>query len=371
MRRAVLGSGDDERPSFVSIHDNWLKMRHILPLDFISCCNVDIRQIQAMMHLQVKKASLEMLPCLADLLDFELRKWKSTWRTHFLAETKLESYNDSSFDQRLLYPGGQHVNTIVELWEQSVRLNVSSAILRQALMNSVTSSVQAGEQLEKQSQPLRLDLAAVTDVLSTDVAGLSSSVEGAFGTLRQLLSFPVHDLRRSPDSVLLLGPNAALYLCLLLCLPPTGVLGPSFQETAVSLIKDIARHMRQAIQSSQDIVVLHAAYLDSLVRLLEPETSRPLSPMTDQLMVASASGSLYTDTSESIIPGDETTSQAALGWAGDTTNISENEMNGNSASFGLSYGIDENLDIQSLVNLLDPGLFMGTQPLFTDDSVDL
>lgn len=90
------------------------------------------------------------------------------------------------------------------------------------------------------------------------------------------MNFPLGDLRLAPDAVLLLAPNAALFLCLLLCLPGNGVIGEAFQKTAVDLIRDIARHIGQSIQSPQDTVALHSAYLESLVELLNSSDQQEL-----------------------------------------------------------------------------------------------
>lgn len=162
------------------------------------------------------------------------------------------------------------LRTLMGLWENSVRLNVASAILRQALITSVNSSLQANAQSPPSIFRLDLpDIPPIEEFLSPDVVGLRSSIEGAFGgTLQYLLAFPVEDLRRVPDPTLLLGPNAALFLCLLLCFPCNGILGPAFQKTAIGLIQDIARHVGQAVHSPQDTVSLHSAYLDSVVNLL-------------------------------------------------------------------------------------------------------
>ena len=98
---------------------------------------------------------------------------------------------------RLLHPGRYHLTVLIGLWEHSVRLNVASAILRQALMASVTSSLDPDHQ--NANAPLDFDITTIQQALSPNLRGLSSSVEGAFGTLRHLVNFPTDDLRRAPD----------------------------------------------------------------------------------------------------------------------------------------------------------------------------
>lgn len=258
----------------------------------------------------------------------------------------------------------------MRLWEQSVRLNVSPAILRRVLVASITPSLHADGQ-QDQSPPVRLDLSAVTDLLFTDVAGLSSSVEGVFGTIRQLLCFPVQDLRRAPDAVLLLGPNAALYLCLLICLPPQDIIGPSFQETAVNLITSIARHIRQAVQSPQDTTVLHAAYLESLVELLEPHPAHAIPQNTDRPAFPSALEASASNNDENLMPLGQTTLQAAHDLAKGLASFGGNAIDGNNAGLDILSDTYQNPDIQSLANLLDPELFLGTPLLEIDENVDL
>lgn len=357
MRRASLGSGDEEGSHFVADLYTWLKMPHALPLDFIACCNADLRRIQGKLRVMVQKASSTMLACILELMDSELGRWKSTWQHHLSGENRMNPHNDPTLNQGLFYPGIQHLNTLLGLWEHSVRLNVSSAILRQALMSSVTSSLRSNEQQPPSS--LRLDLPSVVDLLSTDVAGLNGSVEGAFGTLRQLLLFPTHDLRRGPDSVVLLGPNAALFLCLLLCLPCNGILGPSFQKAAVGLIRDVARHVGQAVQSPQDTVVLHAAYLDSLVNLLEPPG--PQSP--PNVHEETATNMCLPQMDMNL---DETTLQAAHVLAGEMGGFNPN-LSRSDNMFNFT-NTEQNLQMQSLVNLLDMEFVWGMPPATADEN---
>lgn len=272
-RRASLGLGDEDGAPSVVDMNTWLKMPYSLPLDVVACCCGDLQRLHIRLRAMVKKASSPMLSCLLELMDSELNKWRSTWQNHLEEEERTVSVDDSLLDQRLFNPGSCHLNTIFGLWEQSVKLNVASAILRQALMTSAGPSSSFGDRTPL--SPLNFDLSAATALLSTDAPGLSSGVEAAFVMLRHLLSISSCDLRRSPDSIHLLGPNAALFLCLLLCLPCDGLLGPSFQSTAIGLVQDTARHMAQSVQSPQDTIALNAAYLDSLANLLMPTVAQP------------------------------------------------------------------------------------------------
>ncbi|KAH6892185.1 hypothetical protein B0T10DRAFT_537306 [Thelonectria olida] len=368
MRRATLSLGDED-PSFVGYLDTWLKMPHALPQDFVACCSADLRRIQAKLRVMVHKASSAMLPCLLELMDSELSRWKSMWETHFGGIGRLHP-DDVSLDRRLLHPGKSHLRTLMGLWDSSVRLNVASAILRQALIASVTSSLRANGQSPPST--FRLDLPgipAIEEVLSPDVPGLSSSVEGGFGTLRSLLAFPVEDLRRAPDSTLLLGPNAALFLCLLLCLPCNGVIGPAFQRTAVSLIQEVARHVGQAVQSPQDTVSLHSAHLDSLVNLLGPAT--PQWPPNSHEMMGSLSTfdlpQSHMDASDLHI--DETALEAAQVLAGGMGGLQCN-VDDNDAMFNLGSEPEQMLHMQSLANLLDTSFFSEMEPLSVEVNGD-
>lgn len=342
MRRASSGLGNEEGLAFIGDLSTWLKMPRTLPLDFVACCSADLRRIQSKMRIMVQKASSTMLPCLLELMDSELNRWKSTWQHHFGGEGRLCPSDDPSLDQRLFHPGECHLNTLVGLWDHSVRLNVASAILRQALMASV-ASLRSSEQPPLPS--LSFDLPAMVDIMSTDVPGLRSSVEGACGTLRQLLLFSTYDLRRSPDSVLLLGPSAALFLCLLLCFPCNGILGPSFQNTAFSLIRGVAWHVGQSVQSSQDSITLHAAYLDSLVSLLEPSTLDLSHSHMDAVAMHL----------------DESDLQAAHVLAGGYGGLN-GTVDDNDATFRFTSDPEQDLRAQSLANLLDPDFFWETAP---------
>lgn len=362
MRRGSLSLGDDD-PSFVGDLETWLKMPQALPWDLVACCSADLRQRQYKLRVMIEKSSSTMLPCLLELMDSELSRWRAMWQSHLEGEGRLHASDDPLLNQKLLNPGKHHLNNLMGLWEQSVRLNVASAILRQALMASLTSSLRSTGQPPPSS--LNLDLPAIEEVLSTDVPGLSSSVEGAFGTLRYMLAFPNKDLRRSPDAVLLLGPNAALFLCLLLCLPCNSILGPAFQRTAVGLIQDIARHVGECVQSPQDTIKLHAAYLDSLVSLVSPAT--PRWPSNSQEMMPPTTfdlSNLQVGTDES--PLDETTLQAAHvlagGMGGPNFHMDDSEV-----MFGLDNDPKQNLHMQSLANLLDPSFFWDIPPNIADN----
>ncbi|KAK4911715.1 hypothetical protein LTR66_017340 [Elasticomyces elasticus] len=121
-----------------------------------------------------------------------------------------------------------------------------------------------------EGSPVDIDLRSsdTQQILSQDLPGLKSSVEGAFGTMRHLMKIPPSDLRLAPDAILLLAPNTALFLCLLLCLPGNGIIGQAFQRTTIDLIQEITQHIRTSVQSPQDTVALHLAYLESLLDLL-------------------------------------------------------------------------------------------------------
>ncbi|KAH7020561.1 hypothetical protein EDB80DRAFT_703175 [Ilyonectria destructans] len=368
MRRASLNQSDEEA-SFVGHLDTWLKLPHALPLDFVACCSADLRRIQARLRVMVQKASPAMLPCLLELMDSELSRWKFSWQNHLQGEGRIHSDDDPSLDRRLLGPSKRHVSTLRGLWEHSVKLNVSSAILRQALMASVTSSLQASGQPLPSS--LGLDLVSIEKVLSPDIPGLSSSVEGAFGTLRNFLAFPTDDLRRSPDAILLLGPNTALFLCLLLCLPCNGILGPSFQKTAVNLIKDVARHLGRSVRSPQDTMALHSAYLDSLVKLLVPVPPEWPQNVNENMNMETSTFHLpqsHMDPDEQHL--DDITLQAAHVLAGGMGGMasSEDESNG---FFNLTSDPEQNLQMQSLSNLLDTSFFWEIPPVFVGPNTDM
>lgn len=368
VRRASLNLSDDDAHAapFAGDLDTWLQMPHALPLDFVACCSADLRRLQSRLRALVEKASSAMLPCLLELMDAELSRWKATWQDHLEGEGRVQPRDDPSLDRKLLYPGKPHLHRLMGVWEHSVRLNVSSAILRQALMASVTSSLRRSGQPTPSS--LGLDIGAIEQALSPDTPGLSSSVEGAFSTLRYLLKFPPDDLRRAPDAVLLLAPNAALFLCLLLCLPRNGILGPAFQKTAVGLIRDIARHVGHCVRSQQDTVNLHSAYLDSLADLLD--SAPPMQRPSDTEVVATSdleelSPHLHVQTGGDL-QIDDTTLQAAHVLSGGLGGYSCQPGENDAAMFGLASDPRQNLDIQSLANLLDGGFFWEMPPTATD-----
>ncbi|KAJ4245263.1 hypothetical protein NW762_014133 [Fusarium torreyae] len=362
MKRTTSGISDDDHP-FISYLDTWLKMPYVLPQDYVACCSADLRRIQSKNRGLVQKAPAIMLPCLLDQMDSDLNRWKSTWQDRF--QRKLPGLcPDDLSDRRLMHPGKNHLRNLVGLWENSVRLNVASAILRQA----ITASVEASLRANGHSPPsaFRLDLPGIPpidDVLSPDVAGLRSSIEGGFGTLRYLLELSPEDLRRAPDSILLLGPNAALFLCLLLCLPCNGVLGPAFQRTAVNLIHDISRHLGQAVQSPQDIVSLHSAYLDSLVNLLGPAT-QPWPPSSHDMMDdLTAFGLSQSQMEVNGLQIDETAMEAAQVLAGGMVSGMHYNVDDPDAMFRMPNEPEQMLHMQSLANLLDTSFFSGMSPL--------
>lgn len=359
IRKATISLGDDDLPSIGS-PKALIKNPHVLPLDFVAGCSADLRRIQSRLRRMVQKtSSLALLPCLLELMDSELSRWNLTWRDHLQGEGRLNSNDDPSLDYRMLRPGIRYLQTLIGLWDHSVRLNVASAIFRQALIASVTSST------SEKSWPSSLSLVIpeTADVLSPNVPGLTSSIEGAFGTLQHILTFPADDLRRAPDSVQLLGPSAALFLCLLLGFQHNGILGPSFQKTAVSLIQDVARHIKRSIKSPQDTVNLHSAYLDSLVDFLTPTTPQ-LPPSTE------SSGQPNFDVPHphpqlDASQLDHTALQAAQvlpnGMVGPHCNLSHNK-----GLLGLTGEPEQILHVQSLVDLLDTDYFSELPPLAED-----
>ncbi|KAH7187169.1 hypothetical protein DER44DRAFT_178770 [Fusarium oxysporum] len=361
MRRSTPGLGDE----LASHLDTWLKMPHVLPQDYIACCSADLRRIQSKVHGLVVRAPSNMLPYLLELMDAELGRWKSAWETHFEREASKLNHNIPPLDRALLYPGKAHLRTLMGLWENSVRLNVSSEILRQSLIASVTSSLRANG-LSPPST-FRLDLPGIPpieEVLSPDIPGLRSSIQGGFETLRYLLEFPIEDLRRAPDSTLLLGPNAALFLCLLLCLPCNGVLGAGFQKTAVSLIQSIARHVGEAVRSPQDTLNLHSAYLESLASLLRMDI--PLGPANTH--DTSDTAPLNPGMQSSHLKGrdlqiDETAMEAAQVLAGGMVGRMSYAMEDPENMFGFTSEPEQALHEQSLVNLLDTSFFSAMSPI--------
>ncbi|KAL4912044.1 hypothetical protein BDW62DRAFT_206840 [Aspergillus aurantiobrunneus] len=360
MRREFLSQADEDT-SFLSSTNPWVQGLDPLPLDLISCCSADLRRTQSKLRSLVQRASAMMLPCLLDLMDTELSAWKSKWKPHITDERTRQPDHGQSLHPAIWHPGRDHLDTIVQVWEHSVKLNVASAILRQALMISMSSSLESNRQ--PADSLLDLDLSKLQRVLSPDLPGLTSSVEGAFGTLRHLLRFPPEDLRRSPDAILLLAPNAALFLCLLLCLPENGILGSSFQRTAVTLIRNIAHHVAESVQSPQDTAALHSIYLDSLVELLQaPRMQNPGVQHSDGALASFELPQMHFDANAL----DSQQSQGLADGIGfrepNMTVLHENEMN------GLLRDPPQNIHGQSLANLLEGDLFWD-MPSAADDMV--
>ncbi|KAL4772343.1 hypothetical protein BDW60DRAFT_222633 [Aspergillus nidulans var. acristatus] len=331
MRRPSLNQTDEE--SFlIGNPDTWRRMRYAMPSDMAACCSADLRRVQGKLRALVQEASAEMLPCLVDLMEADINDWRLRWKKH------LETDNRDP----LLYPDQHHLDTLVQIWDHSVRLNIASGILRQALLSSVAS------------QCLQLGIRTIQNVLSPELPGLLNSIEGAFGTLRRLLDFPLDDLRRAPDAILLLGPSAALFLCLLLCLPEHGMLGPAFQHTAVCLIRSIAQRVGECVQSPQDTLTLYATYLQSLVELLDPSTQQPptlepdfgVQPPLDELQVQLEGDGLSLDVSTL------QEAQVLTNGVGD-----QNCLMDTHDSILETSGVDDNIYAQSLANLLRGDLF--------------
>ncbi|KAE8135097.1 hypothetical protein BDV38DRAFT_273131 [Aspergillus pseudotamarii] len=354
MRKPSI-SQKDEDISLLGDMNTWLKMQYALPSDFVACCSADLRRIQSKLRGLVQQASSIMLPCLLDLMDTELRAWRSKWKNHFEGENRPQSNDDPS-----LNPGWYHVTVLIDLWEHSVRLNVASSILRQSLMASMASCLDPGRQ--PGNVPMDLDLMTIQQALPPDLPGLTSSIEGAFGTLRHLISFPPEDLRRAPDVVLLLAPNAALFLCLLLCLPGNCSTGPAFQKTAITLIQDITDHIKKAVLSPQDTVALNAAYLDSLVELLNPAMSQCSAEQSDlgiQPIYDVPRMDIRSTRLESEDPALQAARVLADGIGGHNYRVASNDT-----MFNLPEKcVNQNLHMQSLANLLDGDLFWEMPPL--------
>lgn len=351
MRRASLSPGDWDTSVLCDLNV-WLKMPCALPTDFVACCSANLRHIQSKLRHTAQKATPVMLPYLLELMDAELSSWRTKWCNHLEGEGRAQANDDPSISSTLLYPGKQHLTTLVNIWENGIRLNIGSAILRQALLASVTSL--SGHH-QGPNPPLDINLSTFQECLSPSLPGLTSSVEGAFETLRQLMNIQPDDLRRSPDAILLLAPNSALFLCLLLCLPGEGVLGPAFQGTAVTLIRDISDHIRRAIQSPQDTVALHSAYLESLVELLDSPTSQSASAQQGlRVQPPFDMANMSVDTNG--MDFDDPTFQAAQVLA-DGIGSHGDALPPNESIFGVSGEPFQNLHLQSLANLLDGQLF--------------
>lgn len=251
MRKSAFAAGGEDE-YIVGMMKGWLETPGANRLDSIACCSADVRLIQAKLRAMARKSCRQMLPCLLDLADSEMTRWRTLWKDRLMGDSQQQQEQR----QPALDPGKDHVRNLMGLWENSVKLSVASEVLRQHLTTSLKETA-------------TLDVHAIGDILTPGVPGLQASIESALETLRYFTSFPPRDLRRSPDSVLLLGPHAALFIVLILGLPSShGVAGPSFQHLAVDAIRRTAQHVASAVESAQDIVSLHSAYLDSLVDLL-------------------------------------------------------------------------------------------------------
>lgn len=339
MRRSSFTVGGEDIPMMGMMRE-WLQTPSATRLDAIACCSADIRRIQSRMRDMVRKSSKPMLPCLLDLLASEITKWKSSWEDQLQVGERwqIEAYDDY---QPTLHPGRAHISNILGLWGSSVKLSVASEILRQSLLQSLKTSV-------------TLDVHSIGNILTTDIPGLKVSIESALDTLRYLVSFPPSDLRRSPDSVLLLGPHAALFIILILGLPCNGLIGPSLQNLAVDMIRKTAQHMAASIQSAQDIIRLHSAYLNSLVDLLDsPATScNPLQRFDNPSVTTPIGPDLEEGCS---IPDPETLQAAQMLACGMRTVDSGVGVDESYFPFEAEGMTD--LDVQSLANLLEPNSF--------------
>ncbi|KAJ5235447.1 uncharacterized protein N7469_004615 [Penicillium citrinum] len=163
MRRSSLGHADDDFSSLGSIYSS-LQTPYSLPLDFVGCCSGHIRSIQSRIRLMVQKSSVSMLPCLIEQMDIDLKSWRSEWSSNLEGEGRARAENQSSILPELLYPDRQHLEILIAVWENSVRLNISSAILRHALIATVTSSTNSADQ--QAHAPVNIDLSTIQEVLS-------------------------------------------------------------------------------------------------------------------------------------------------------------------------------------------------------------
>ena len=342
---------EESGSSLIRDPESWSRLPHALPLDLLSCCGADLRRLQSRIRNMVEHASPLMLPCYIDSLNHDLLRWRSSWTDCLKQSAYGRSADYTTLDPKLLNPGEGHINTILGLWESSVRLNVASAIFRFAL----TSSLSNQSPKDTYPQSRQHDRSQVHVLLSGGIAGLSDSVQGAFETLRHLLRFPPLHLRQSPDSVLLLGPNAGLYLCLLLSLPCEGILGPSFQKTAIKLVQDVAHHVRSTVSSPQDVVNLHAAYLESLVVMITPEAQSSGNPAAQPPQMEFEKDGFGTSTGVYNNGVIEAAHILAGGFAEGTTDHQNSApaVNFDEEEFGTS----QNLHEQSLANLLDVDFF--------------
>ncbi|CAG9989115.1 unnamed protein product [Clonostachys byssicola] len=357
MRKTSGGFADEESVSRIGDISTWIQSPHSTLLDLIACCSADLRRIQSRLRTMVQKASPTMLPCLVEVMVIDLLKWKSAWRNHFEDKRKAPSIDNLTAIPNTMDPGMEHLNTLLGLWEHGVRLHVSSAILRQALTVSVSASLRSrGEYLGSSLDKYPPDIA---EFLSADTPGLSGSVVGALETLRHLLAFPEHHLRHAPDALVLLAPNAALFLCQLLSLPGTGILGSHFQKTAICLIEGITNHLKNAIQSPQDTLTLHSAYLDSLLKLIHPGPSLCMDPVEQSTPVITPSHDLI---DERLSHYHEPATHAAdVGVSGmpESTNT----------ELCLSQELDLDLHMHGLANLVDIDYFWEIPPVAIDTSI--
>lgn len=115
VRRASLAHGGDENPQICEL-DTWLRLDHVRPFDFVACCSADLRRIQSKLRGMVQRASFTMLPCLLNLLESELERWRLTWKNHLHAEDHLSSTDGQNLEAALLGASKFHISTLVGLW---------------------------------------------------------------------------------------------------------------------------------------------------------------------------------------------------------------------------------------------------------------
>lgn len=363
VRRASFNQGCEDIAPMCDV-DTWLKIPYALPSDFIACCSADLRRIQVKLHMLVQKASSTLLPCLLDLMDAELSAWRSKWNPILETGGRTYARDDQSSRPELIDPGTSHLVTLAGLWENSVRLNISSAILRQALAASVMLSPSSDSQQDPPSW--KVDFTTIQQFLAPNLPGLSSSIQGAFDTLHHLISFPNDDLRRAPDAILLLAPSAALFLCLILCLRGKGILGPAFQNAAVSLIRETAQHIEQCVKSPQDTLALYSAYLGSLVELLDSSTPH-CSTCVQDIRLNSTVDRPHTHGVGNGLDINAPTLEVPEALADEIGAHPHHYSKTQSDSMPSPSGnLGEDFHIQSIVNLLDSELFWEMLPERTD-----
>ena len=132
-------------------------------------------------------------------------------------------------------------------------------------------------------------------------------------------------------------------------------MGPSFQKTAIKLVQDVAHHVRSTVSSPQDVVNLHAAYLESLVVMITPEAQSSGNPAAQPPQMEFEKDGFGTSTGVYNNGVIEAAHILAGGFAEGTTDHQNSApaVNFDEEEFGTS----QNLHEQSLANLLDVDFF--------------